>query len=217
MQAGYLFDNGNISLTYFNNNYRDFIQELLVDSVAENGGYRVVDDEMAFNFDKRSTSGLEFNAVLYPAKGLFLNLGAFYMLNATENSGPIPAGIYPSYPELGTIDLTFLSDYTLNFTATYRFLKNYQVGTNINYFSDRKVPSNYQEDVPDDVKNPANANGFVKVDLFAGAELMSKLDLTLKVRNLFDADIYSPPYGDPTGYDIEWPGITFDLGVRYRF
>ena len=150
LQAGYLFDKGSISLTYFNNNYRDFIQELVVDSVAENGGYRVVDDEMAFNFDKRSTSGLELNAALYPVKGLFLNLGAFYMLNAEENSGSIPSGIYPSYPELGTIDLTFLSDYTLNFTATYRFLKNYQVGTNINYFSDRKVPANYQENVPDE-------------------------------------------------------------------
>ena len=216
VQAGYLFEKGNISLTYFNNNYSDFIQELVVDSIAENGSYREVDDEMAFNFDKRTTSGFELNAALYPAKGLFLNVGAFYMLNASENSGAIQSGVYPSYPDQGAVDLTFLSDYTLNFTATYRFLKNYQVGINTNYFSDRKVPANYQEDVPDEVKNPANANGFVKVDLFAGAELMSKLDLNLKVRNLFDADIYSPPYGGSDGYDIEWPGITFDIGLRYR-
>jgi outer membrane receptor for ferrienterochelin and colicins len=216
-QAGYLFEKGNISLTYFNNNYRDFIQELVVDSVAENGGFREVDDEMAFNFDKRSTSGFELNAALYPAKGLFLNIGAFYMLNADENSGPIPGGIYPISPDLGTVDLTFLSDYTMNFTATYRFLKNYQVGLNAIYFSDRKVPADYQEDVPDEVKNPDNANGFVKVDLFAGAQLANKLDFTVKVRNLFDADIYSPPYGNSAAYDIEWPGITFDVGLRYRF
>lgn len=217
VQAGYLFEKGNVSLTYFNNNYKDFIQELVVDSIAENGGFREVDDEMAFNFDSRSTSGFEFNAALYPAKGLFLNVGAFYMLNAQEDSGPIPAGIHPAYQDMGTVDLVFLSDYTLNFTATYRFMKKYQVGINTNYFSDRKVPDNYQDDVPDDVKNPANANGFVKVDLFAGVELAQKLDFNLKIRNLFDADIYSPPYGDPAGYDIEWPGMTFDVGLRYRF
>lgn len=216
-QAGYLFEKGNISVTYFNNSYKDFIQELVIDSIAENGGFRIVDDEMAFNFDSRSTSGIEVNAALYPAKGLFLNIGASCLLNATENSGPMPAGIYPEYPDLGTVELTFLSDYTLNFTATYRFMKKYQVGFNSMFFSDRKVPENYQADVPDEVRNPDNANGFAKVDLFARTELAEKLDFTLKINNVFDADIYSPPYGGPEGYDIEWPGITFDVGLRYRF
>ena len=217
VQAGYLFDKGDISLTYFNNNYSDFIKELLVDSVAENSGYRIVDDEMAFNFDKRSTSGFELNAVIYPAKGLFLNFGASYILSSTENSGQIPAGIFPVYQDMGTVDLTFLSDYTVNFTASYRFLKKYQIGINSIYFGDRKVPNNYQEDVPDGVKNPANANGFLKVDFIARAELFEKLDFDFRIKNIFNQKIYSPPYGSPSGYDYEWTGTTFNMGLRYRF
>ena len=46
--------------------------------------------------------------------------------------------------------------------------------------------------------------GFAKVDLFAGAQRANKLDFTVKVRNMYDADIYNPPYGNSTRYDIEF-------------
>lgn len=85
-QVGYTFEKGDVNITYFNNIYSNFIQEIVVDSVNrdDGNGDAIVDDEMAFNFDDRRTSGLELNVSLYPTKGLFLNFGASYMLNASE-------------------------------------------------------------------------------------------------------------------------------------
>ena len=217
LQAGYVFGKGDISITYFNNIYTNFIQELLIDSVAENNSFREVDDEMAFNFKKRSTSGLELNAVLYPAKGLFMNIGASYLLSASENAGQIPVGLYPAYSEQGNVDIMFLSDYTINLTTSYKLFKNYQIGVNAIYFSDRKVPADYQADVPENVKNSTNAKGFYKIDLFARAKFFNKLDFDLRIQNLLNEDIYSPPYGNSTGYDAHWTGLTFNIGLRYKF
>jgi outer membrane receptor for ferrienterochelin and colicin len=224
-QAGKLFQigdkKGDVNITYFYNVYSNFIQELIVDSIVHNDGtVREVDDEMAFNLNKRSTSGMELNLSLYPAKGLFVNMGGSYLFKAEEETGSFPEGIYPAYTDNGTVDLTFLSDFTANVLVSYNFLKHFRVGTKMLYCSTRSVPDNYQEDILDDypeVYNPSNADGFVRLDLFARAKIANKLDFDFKVNNILNSRIYSPPYSSPTKYDIEWPGTTFSIGVRYRF
>jgi len=218
LQAGYTFKKGDINVTYFNNTYSDFIQELNIDSINREDGNGMVeiDDEMAFNFDKRHTSGLELNASLYPIKGLFVNLGASYLLNANENAGTINDKTVPTFNNQGEVDLTFLSDFTCNITASYNFLKNYRIGVKTYYFSNRNVPTNYQSKVPADVKNPANADGAIKLDLFARANIIKKLDIDFRVNNILNQKIYSPPYGSPKGYDSEWMGTMFSVGLRYK-
>ena len=216
-----MYENGDINITYFYNVYSVFIQELFVDSIVGSyGTVREVDDEMAFNLNKRSTSGMEFNLSLYPAKGPFVNMGGSYLFKAEEETGSFPEGIYPAYTDNGTVDLTFLSDFTANVLVSYNFLKHFRVGTKMLYCSTQCVPDNYQEDILDDypeVYNPSNADGFVKLDLFARAKIANKLDFDFKVNNILNSRIYSPPYSSPTKYDIEWPGTTFSIGVRYRF
>jgi hypothetical protein len=87
------------------------------------------------------------------------------------------------------------------------------------FVGDRSVTKDYQEDVPDAVKNSSNANGFVKLDLISRVRLLksNNLHLTLKVANLLNSSIYSPPYGGSQGYDIEWTGITYRIGAVYKF
>jgi outer membrane receptor for ferrienterochelin and colicin len=221
VQAGYTFNKGDINITYFNNVYSDFIQEQNVDSIDREDGNGIVeiDDEMAFNFDKRHTSGLELNASLYPTKGLFVNLGASYLLNASENAGTINENTVPAFNSSGDIDLKFLSDFTCNITASYNFLKNYRIGFKAFYFSDRATPDKYQKAIPKPpicVRNTDNANGFVKLDLFARANIIKKLDFDIRVNNILNQQIYSPPYGAPKYYDAEWRGTMFSVGLRYR-
>lgn len=216
-QAGYLFSKGEINLTFFYNSYKDFIQEIVVDSVLENdGSYREVDDEMAFNFNKRDLSGLELVANLYPAQNLYLNMGASVLLKKSENSGDI-TGVFPIYQNPGEIDITLLSDYTLNFQVSYMLPTNTLIGVNAIYFGDRSVPSNYQEDVPEEVQNANNANGFLKLDFHANQNIAGKFDIFFKFSNLFNDKYYSPPYGGATGYDIEWQPFVYKIGARYTF
>ena len=219
-QIGYLFDKGDINVTFFYNIYNDFIQEIVVDSVQENADtFREVDDEMAFNFNKRNISGVEFYSAFRPNSSIYLNLGASYLFNAREDMGIVPDNIYWEYRgvEQGETDIIFLSDYTINFLASYKIIKNFTVGVNGFVFGDRKVPENYQNDVPDDVQNADNAKGFFKLDAFASVNIAEKLGLYLKVNNITNEEIYSPPYGGSDGYDIEWPGTNVRFGIRYQF
>ena len=217
VQGGYTFKKGDVNITYFNNTYSDFIQDILVDSIQETAGMRILDDEMAFNFDKRNTSGLEIKTTLYPIKGLFVNLGASYLLTKSENLGSIPVQVYPIISDEGVKDLTFLSDYTFNVNTSYRFFGKYLLGINANYFSDRATPENYQSKVPEENQNFENANGFYKIDAFAKLRFWKKLDINFKVSNLLNEKIFSPNYGGNKAYDTEWEGRTLSVGVRYRF
>lgn len=135
------------------------------------------------------------------------------------NAGAIPTGVYfdnTGFSE-NEVDITFLSDFTFNLTASYNFLENYRLGFKAFYFSDRGVPANYQTDVPVEVQNPDNANGFVKMDIFARAKIAEKFDIDFRVNNILNQQIYSPPYGGSDGYDIEWMGTVFSIGARYSF
>ena len=220
LQAGKLFElnkrPGDINLTYFYNIYRDYIQEYYVDSlIRRDGSVRYVGDEMYFNFDRRLITGLEFNMSFYPVKGLYLNVGSSFIISAREDAGDTQ-GVYPEYPYQGDVDIPFLSKFTANGVLSYR-IKWFMAGMKMLYFSDRNTPANYQADVPPEVQDPGNADQFVKLDLFAKAKLIKGLSLDIAVNNVLDQKIYSPPFGRPTRYDMEWPGITFRAGVKYVF
>jgi len=220
LQGGKLFNlnknPGDINITYFYNIYRDYIQEYYVDSVVGYGDVmRHVKDEMYFNFDKRLITGLEFNMSFFPVKHLYLNLGASFIISAKEKAGALD-DVYPIYPYPGETDILFLSKFTANGVMSYN-TKWLRAGVKMLYFSDRNTPDNYQEDVPPEVQNPENAEQFVKLDMFAKFFVIKGLSFDVKVNNVLNQKIYSPPFGRPTHYDMEWPGITFMAGVKYVF
>jgi outer membrane receptor for ferrienterochelin and colicins len=218
-QVGYMVNSkADINLTMYNNNYTNFIQEIVVDSIDDGSGvFTEIDDEMSFNFDSRSITGLELNSNIRPQENIALNVGLSYMLSATETMGEIDESIYTSQVlTAGKSDILFLSNFNAFIVSNYTIAENYSVGLNAIYFSDRNVPVDYQTE--SEVQNPDNAKGFVKFDLTASAKLMDKkLTINAKICNLLDADIYSPPYGGQGDYDIEWPGRTFRIGVNYNF
>lgn len=82
--------------------------------------------------------------------------------------------------------------------------------------TERYLPTT-KTDVPVEVQNPDNANGFVKMDIFARAKIAKKFDLDFRVNNILNQKIYSPPYGGADGYDIEWMGTVFSIGAKYTF
>ncbi len=217
-QFGYLFDKGDINVTLYNNNYSDFISEIVVDSVAENGGFREVDDEMSFNFNSRSITGIELNSVLRPSSKVAINAGVSFLISAQSEFGELDANIYTNdvVPD-GKVDIDFLSDATAYFLINYSFTSKYSIGLNTVYFGDRGVPSNYQDDVPAVNRSLGNADGFVKTDIVFNANPTQNLSFNLKVANIFNSQFYSPPFGSSDGYDAEWPGMNFRLAAIYRF
>lgn len=218
-QIGYVMPKGDINLTLYHNSYKNFIQEIVVDSVLDPTGMREVDDEMAFNFDSRSTTGIEIFGTLRPLKGLNINLGSGIIINATETMGNIDTTVVFTSQDLtpDKTDITFLSAFTFNTAISYNILGKVRVGVKMNYFSDRNTPSNYQSDVDSEVQNKELANGFVKLDAFASAKIYKGLSVSANANNLTDANIYSPPYGGSDGYDIEWPGRNYRVSLKLNF
>lgn len=217
-QIGMLVDKKiDINLTLYNNVYDNFIQELVVDSIFTEGEYVEIDDEMAFNWKSRKITGIELNSSIRSVKNLALNVGAAYILRATETAGELEENIFTSQTVVPTkTDIPFLSKFNTYINANYTIMKNYSLGTNLSYFSKRSVPDNYQTD--SDVQNIDNANGFVKVDAIAQAKFIKKrLTLMLKVNNVLNSKIYSPPYGGSAGYDVEWMGRTYRVSANFQF
>lgn len=219
IQVGYLFEKADLNLTFFNNNYSDFITEIVVDSVREaDGSFREVDDEMSFNFDSRNITGLELNLVLRPSKSVSVNLGGSYFLSAKETLGDLDPNVFTSQVlAKGEEDIVFLSSFSGFALINYTFLENYRLGMNFSYFGDRKVPSDYQTGIPTEVVNKSNADGFVLLDLVGSAKIGNKLRAHAKVSNLLGTQVYSPPFGGQQDYDTEWTGLTFTAGLRFSF
>ncbi|MBT1704055.1 TonB-dependent receptor plug domain-containing protein [Chryseosolibacter indicus] len=220
-QIGYASNKMDINLTVYNNYYTNFINEVVVDSIQDGAGaVREVDDEVSFNFDNRSITGLELNGVLKPIANLRLLIGLSYKFNASEKMGGFGSNeiIYTSQEiDFNKRDLLFLSKFTGNFTASYLFAQRVTLALNGQYFSNRNTPSDYQSNAPDAVQNASHADGFVKFNLFANVGLYKGLSLKASVNNVFDTNIYSPPFGGQQDYDAQWPGRNVRIGLRYNF
>ena len=218
-QIGWKFSRGDVSLTLYRNHYTDLIKELFVEVIEAPEGVREVDDEYAINADSSNITGLELQTILYPTDQLSLNLGVGTLLSAKETIGPFDESIITSTPvDIEEADSKFLSDLTAHALLSYQFPgTRHRVGMNAIYYSDRDTPVGYQSGVPEENRDLSNADGFFKLDVFSRIHLSRRFAFDLKVGNVFDQAIYSPPFDNPEKYDIEWPGRTFraELVIRY--
>jgi len=220
-QFGYVSRKFDINLTIYNNHYTDFISEVLVDSIQVNGGeMREIDDEIAFNFDNRNITGLELNSVFKANSNLRFLVGLSYKFNATEKLGGYGVGneVYTSQEiDFDERDLIFLSKFTGNFTATYKFGTRARVNLSGQYFSARNTPSDYQVDAPAEAQDASLADGFVRLNFYGSINIVKGLSANVNVYNLFDQKTFSPPFGNQREFDAEWTGRVFRAGLLYNF
>lgn len=226
-QVGYVNKVVDANLTFFYNKYNDFMQELWATSVKNpDGTTRLIDggkgDEMSFNMDTRSTAGLELFGKVQPAKDFEIIAGVSRKLLRTETLGADNlTGItllYPNRVNAGSQDINYLSDWTANLSATYKFLKRYRIGVSGNFYSARSTDQWYQSE--SGVQDPANADGFVLMNLFGDIDIYKGLAFRWKVQNVLNSESYSPPYGSyggPEQYDLQWPSRTYWLGLTWKF
>jgi outer membrane receptor for ferrienterochelin and colicins len=221
LQFGYVSNKIDINVTLYNNNYTDFISEIVVDSIGTAAGIREIDDEVSFNFDSRNITGLELNTVLKPTSKLNFLLGLSYKINATEELGGFRSTdeiVYTSQEiNFSKRDLIFMSRFTGNFAVNYSFGARARVNLSGQYFSDRKTPGDYQADVPEEVQNKGNADGFVRMNFYGSVNIYKGLSANINVYNLFDSNNYSGPFGGQTEYDAQWTGRTVRAGLMYSF
>lgn len=217
IQVGYVTSKIDINLTFFNNNYHNFIKELDVVSMDVNGEELEVDDEVSFNFDTRTINGLELNMTLYPIKNLTLYTGASYLLTAEERLGHLRSDVVTHTPQDldATTSLQSLGNLSGYFHVNYTIKNKFTFGTNSYFVTARNVGSNYQEDVPELSKE--NLDGFLKQDFYIRYVIIKGLSTDLKIDNAFNSTIFNPAYGKMGSYATQWQGRVFRLGVNYVF
>ncbi len=215
-QLGYVKKQYELNVTFFNNSYENFIQEIVVDSIRNSdGSFTEIDDEMAFNWQSRAISGLEFNGIVNMSQ-FNLNAGVTYFLSAKERLGALDTSIYTSQTLVtGETDIYFLSDLSGHVALSYTLNKKHTFGLNTMLVGQRLVSSDYQSD--SETQDPNNANGFLKFDFYANFKPTENLRIGLKTMNLLDSNIYSPPYGGSGGYDVQWPGRQIRAEIKYIF
>ena len=217
-QAGFHRGSGDINLTIYANDYRDFIKDLLVSSIQSPAGLRVIDDEYAVNADSRKIVGLELQSTFYPDKTLAVRMGSSIILSGRERVGVLDPAIQLTeavVPE--ETDLRNLSRLTVNGSMSYSPVARVTLSVVASAFSGRGTGPDYQVKVPVESRNPDNANGAAKIDVSGSIALTRTLDLTASVSNVLNATIFSPPFLPETAYNNEWMGRNFRIGLRYRF
>jgi outer membrane receptor for ferrienterochelin and colicin len=217
-QVGYGTSKYDISLTYYNNQYSNFIQEIYVDSTFINGVITEIDDEMSFNFKKRNISGLELNATLKPAKGVIVSPNFSLILSNSQTFGTLDPSVFTV--DTITINQTsnfFLASATGGLNISYTWNSRITAGLNSQWIGKRNTPANYQLDVDPAVQNKSNANGYMRLDLHTNARIVKGLSIYFKCTNLLDARIYSPPYGAAREFDAQAPGRVIWGGLNYKF
>lgn len=217
IQIGYVTKKIDINLTFFNNAYNNFIKELDVATMDVDGEELEVDDEVSFNFDKRTINGLELNMTLYPIKNLTLYIEASYLLTAEERLGSLRDDVITNTPQDldATTSLQSLGSLSGYFHINYTIKNKFTFGTNSYFVTARNVGSDYQENVPELSKD--NLDGFLKQDFYIRYVIWKGLSADLKVDNAFNTTIFNPAYGKMGSYATQWQGRVFRLGVNYVF
>jgi len=217
-QAGFHPGSGDINLTVYANDYRDFIKDLLVSSIQSPAGLRVFDDEYAVNADSRKIVGLELQSTFYPRNTLALRMGSSIILSGRERVGFLDPAIKLTeavVPE--ETDLRNLSRLTVNGSLSYNPAARVTLSVRALAFSGRRTGLDYQGKVPVEARSPDNPNGAAKFDVSGTIAVTRTFDLTADVSNVLNATIFSPPFLPETAYDNEWMGRNFRIGLRYRF
>lgn len=218
-QAGIAFTRGDINLTLYNNHYSDLIKELFVTEIQQPGGTQRINDEYSINANRSTVTGLEFQASLYPTDRMTASVGASTILRDREKLGVIDPSLRLSTAVTeGEAEVPFLSHFAANALYSVQLSRTgHRAGVNASWVSRRDTPPEYQQKVPEAVRNPANADGFFKLDLFGANPLSRQFVLNLKATNLFNRKIYTPNFDDPTGYDTQWPGRAFRFELVWRY
>jgi len=218
LQVGHKFQKANLNLTFYHNEYKDFIKDLETISV---NGVDLVDgvksDEYSYNFDKIITSGLEFSAQVYPNEDLSLSLSASAILSAKEKSGDIQNVILAQPFDTNEHDIYFLSKYTASLNSQYMALQDLAIGLNILYYSHRDAPDNYQSSVNISAQNTSNLDAYTLFNTYADYAISQKSNIRLSIKNMFDTTTYSQPLSDPSEYDLQNPGRSVHLLYSYLF
>jgi outer membrane cobalamin receptor len=217
LQIGYVTSQFDINLTFFNNSYSNFIKEIDVDSMTVDNQRVAIDDEVSFNFDKRTINGLELNIVASPVKALNIYAGGSYLITAEEQLGAIRADVLPSVAQntTGTTSLHALGDWNGYFNINYILFDKLTLASNSYFVGNRSVTTDYQTTVPTLSKD--NVGSFVKQDFFIQYNVWKGLRVNMKVDNAFNATILSPSYGNMSSYATQWQGRVFRFGVSYIF
>ena len=215
LQGGFLLDKMDINLTLFYNDYTDFIKDAEVDSI---GSTREIDDEYFFNADSRNVLGLEGFIKFFPTKNLSIRAGSTLILSAKEEIGSVDSSIkFKTDPTVTSTDITYISKVMLDLSVNLKLTKSFDTGFNARLTSKRDVPANYQEDIDSSLQNKDNANGYMLIDFLANYKITDQLKLSVKVNNLLNSTIYSPPYSGDGNYDVEWDKRILLAKLKYTF
>ena len=216
VQIGYKFTKANVNLTFYHNEYKDFIKDLetlSVNSVDLVDG--IESDEYSFNLDKITTSGLELSAQMYPNESLSLSLSASAILRAKEKAGDIQNAVLAQPLKKEEHDIYFLSSYTASINTQYKIIQDIDLGLNALYYSHRDAPDNYQS--ASAVQDSTNLDAYAIFDTYIDYTINKSSNIRLSVKNIFDTTTYSQPFADPSEYDLENQGRSFHLLYAYRF
>ena len=148
-QAGLHLDTGDINLTVYAKDYRDFIKDLLVSSIQSPAGLRVVDDDSPSTPIRERSSGLNCSPPSTLARTLALSLGSSIILSGREKVGFLDPGIGLTesvVPE--ETDLRNLSRLTVNGSMSYRPVTRVTLAVRALAFSGRRTGPDYQATVP---------------------------------------------------------------------
>lgn len=216
LAIGYTFEHHDISLVWYSNHYQNFIKEVNVNSVdgieIDSGG----GDEYGFNFDEIEVNGLEFTWKWKLQESLLIINSFSYLLDASENPGVLTQKIVSPEPiSTEKSDLMFMSDLTATVEVNYQFSKQYQLYWDVIYYSDRAVPSNYQDNSA--VEQAKNANGFLLSNINLQMIMTNGVTLSAAVTNIFDKNIYSPSPDPASDYDSQWSRRQFQLNLLWKF
>jgi outer membrane receptor protein involved in Fe transport len=100
---------------------------------------------------------------------------------------------------------------------SYRLDQHSRLALNLLYNSRRNLPEGYQSLVDPASRDAGNADAFVLVDFSAARRVNRHFSVELRVRNVFDEEVFSPSIENPAEYDSQWPGRSVGLYLTGHF
>ncbi len=221
-QFGYVFEKADINFTLFRNSYKDFIKE--INTVSVNGEWLDPDDPgkadlYSYNLDEIRTWGVEFSSTYVPVENLYFRLATSAILGAEEDPGDAPSNtVLENSWDSETNDLNYLSKYMISLLVAYQINDTYRLSVDSVYNSSVKESDDYLSNLNINESDiDSNLDSYILVNLNLNINLNKKLSMDVKVNNLFDKDIYHPNFSDPTEYNIENPGRSVAIYLKYEF
>ncbi len=114
--------------------------------------------------------------------------------------------------------MNYLSKYMISLLVAYQINDTYRLSVDSVYNSSVKESDDYLSNLNINESDiDSNLDSYILVNLNLNINLNKKLSMDVKVNNLFDKDIYHPNFSDPTEYNIENPGRSVAIYLKYEF